>query len=106
VVPRYDHWVSGAYCFASFMVFGSVPLLGYVIFLSALGNDPDALFGISCGLTAITLFALGALKSRFTIRTWWASGLEILLMGALTAAAAYLIGWGVEAILAGLGVTR
>ena len=29
----------------------------------------------------------------------WQSGLEILIAGAMTAAAAYLIGWGVEEIV-------
>ena len=50
-------------------------------------------------LTACTLFTLGAVKSRFTTRSWWASGLEILIMGALTAGVAYLIGWVVELIV-------
>ena len=50
-------------------------------------------------LTACTLFTLGAVKSRFTTRSWWSSGLEILIMGALTAASAYLIGWIVERIV-------
>lgn len=94
-----DHWISGLYCFAAFMVCGSVPLLGYVIFL-AVTDDPNTLFGISCGLTAATLFLLGALKSRYTTKSWWQSGLEILTVGAMTAAAAYLIGWGVEEIVA------
>ena len=34
-----------------------------------------------------------------TPRSWWASGLEIFVMGAFTAAAAYLIGWIVELIV-------
>ena len=50
------------------------------------------------------LFLLGAIKSKFTVKPWYLSGIEILVMGALTAAAAYLIGWGVEAILHALDV--
>jgi len=90
-----DHWVSGLYCFAAFMACGAVPLLGYVAFLPLL-DDPQHLFRISCALTALALFVLGALKSRYTTMAWWRSGLEILAVGAATAAAAYLIGWGVE----------
>jgi len=93
-----DHWVSGLYCFTAFMICGSVPLLGYVAFLPAT-DDPMTLFGISIGLTAGTLFLLGALKSRFTTKAWWYSGTEILVVGAMTAAAAYAIGWGVERIV-------
>jgi len=96
-----DHWVSGMFCFTAFMICGSVPLLGYVAFLPATG-DTATLFGISCGLTAATLFLLGAIKSRFTTKTWWHSGAEILIVGAFTAAAAYLIGWGVEHIVSAL----
>jgi len=75
-----------------------VPLLGFVAFLP-LELDDQTLFFISIGLTAVTLFTLGAVKSRFTTRSWWVSGLEILVMGALTASVAYLIGWIVELIV-------
>ena len=40
-----------------------------------------------------------ALKSQYTIKSWWLSGMEILIVGAFTAAAAYLIGYGVERIV-------
>uniref|UniRef100_A0A6U7C3Z3 Uncharacterized protein n=1 Tax=Haptolina brevifila TaxID=156173 RepID=A0A6U7C3Z3_9EUKA len=93
-----DHWISGIYCFTAFMICGSVPLLGYVAFLPATDSS-STLFGISCGLTAATLFLLGALKSQYTIKSWWLSGMEILIVGAFTAAAAYLIGYGVERIV-------
>ena len=93
-----DHWISGLYCFASFLICGSVPLVGYVAFMP-ITSETGTLFGISCGLTAATLFLLGALKSRYTTKSWWLSGLEILIMGAFTASAAYLIGWGVERLV-------
>ena len=57
---------SGAACFTSFLICGSVPLLGYVAFVPA-GWGRDALFALSCCLTALTLFVLGALKSKFTL---------------------------------------
>lgn len=89
---------SGAACFCSFLVCGSVPLLGYVAFVPA-GWDRDALFALSCIMTAVALFVLGALKSKFTLLKWYVSGIEVLLVGGACAAAAYLIGWGVEEIL-------
>jgi len=95
---NWDHIKSGAICFASFLLFGSVPLLGFVAFLP-LSLDDTTLFYISIGLTAVTLFVLGAIKSSFTTRSWWASGLEILVLGAATASTAYLIGWIVELIV-------
>ena len=72
---------AGAICFASFLVCGSVPLLGYVAFVPA-GWGRDALFALSCALTAVMLFILGALKSRFTLHSWYASGLEVLSLAA------------------------
>jgi hypothetical protein len=101
---RYEYVRSGACCFGAFLACGSVPLLGYVAFVPA-GWSDDALFMLSCCLTATTLFLLGALKSRFTLLSWYVSGMEVLLVGGSCAAAAYVIGWGVEELLASLGVS-
>ncbi|KAL3916358.1 MAG: hypothetical protein SGPRY_006854 [Prymnesium sp.] len=57
------------------------------------------LFGISCGLTAIMLFALGAVKSTMTIRSWWLSGLEMLTVGGFVSAISYIIGFLIEEFL-------
>ncbi len=77
--------------FAAFAVFGFVPLLTYVLAgvapLAGQHSFPSASI-----LTGITLFALGALKTGITGQPWWRSGLEMLLVGGATAAAAYGIG--------------
>lgn len=39
-------------------------------------------------------FAVGAAKSLITVRSWWASGLEMTLVGALEGVATYYIGVG------------
>jgi vacuolar iron transporter family protein len=39
-------------------------------------------------------FAVGAAKSLITVRSWWSSGLEMTLVGALEGAATYVIGIG------------
>lgn len=100
----YDHWISGLYCFCSFLVCGSVPLLGYVLFMPVT-DDKDVLFGISCGLTAAMLFVLGAVKSRWTPYSWYRSGFEVLFVGGSCAAAAYFIGWMVEVILEAMNIS-
>jgi VIT1/CCC1 family predicted Fe2+/Mn2+ transporter len=83
--------------FVAFALFGLVPLLTPLASLAwpALGN---VAFVVSCVLAGLTLFALGALKSGFTLRAWWASGLEMLAVGGVAAAAAYGVGYA----LAGL----
>ena len=40
-------------------------------------------------------FAVGAAKSLITIRSWWSSGLEMTLVGALEGAVTYVIGVGI-----------
>jgi hypothetical protein len=37
---------------------------------------------------------VGAAKSLITVRSWWASGLEMTLVGALEGVATYVIGIG------------
>lgn len=77
--------------FVSFGCFGFVPLLAYVV--SALAPALTLpLFPSACVLTAMTLFALGALEVRITGRKWLRSGLEMLIVGGLAALAAYSIG--------------
>lgn len=38
-------------------------------------------------------------QSHVTNQKWYWSGLEILVLGALTAATAFFIGWGVEELI-------
>ena len=71
--------------FVAFLVAGSVPLLPFVFGL------PNA-FTISSFATLLTFFMIGAAKSRWSIKKWWWSGGETLLIGALAAAIAYGVG--------------
>ncbi|MCX7023158.1 MAG: VIT1/CCC1 transporter family protein [Spirochaetes bacterium] len=83
--------------FFSFGAFGFLPLLAYVtaLFVPALAGSQ---FPAAVTLTACTLFALGAFKTRLTGKNWIVSGLETLVVGGLAASAAYLVG----ALLGGL----
>lgn len=103
-VPGEDDnpWKEGAITALSFVVFGTIPLLGYVAFAGSSLSD-GVLFAIACVLTAIMLFALGAIKASLSNKKWYWSGLEILVMGSFTATVAYLIGFVVEEILAAAG---
>ncbi len=78
--------------FLAFAFFGFVPLAAFVIsqFTPVLRNGA---FLIACLLTALTLFALGALKVLITGKNWLWSGLETFFVGGVTAAAAYGIGY-------------
>jgi len=77
--------------FFSFAIFGFIPLVIHLttfIFPSFAINP----FISASVLTGLTLFFLGALKSRITERHWFSSGAEMLIVGGIAAVAAYLVG--------------
>jgi vacuolar iron transporter family protein len=77
----------GAATTAAFVVVGIVPLLGYFVPLAH-----DAQYPLAIGLTAASLFGVGAARATVTKLSWARSGLEMLLVGAGAAAIAYSIG--------------
>jgi VIT1/CCC1 family predicted Fe2+/Mn2+ transporter len=85
-----------AVTWASFAVAGIVPLLPYILPLA-----PDAAFFASVACGALALFAIGMLRTVITLRPPWRSGLEMLLIGAVAGAAAFVAGWCVEAVTGG-----
>jgi len=93
--PAKDGFVT----FLSFICFGSVPMWLFVIAHLSDWTDMDTLFGIACGLTAITMFALGAFKAQLTSQPRLKSGGLMMFNGVLAAASAYLVGWGLETLL-------
>lgn len=71
--------------FLAFLAAGMVPLAPYLFSV----EDP---FDWSIGLTALTFFAVGALKSVWSLAAWWRSGIETLLIGGAAAGIAYVVG--------------
>src|SRR5918994_2397716 len=83
---------------------GGSPLQGALIMGAAfgLGSIPpivphlfaagDAAVVLSVAATLSVLFAIGVIKSRWTHRSWWSSGLEILVIGAIDGVAGYFFG--------------
>jgi len=78
------------YTFFSFIFFGSLPLMTYVIAKSFPSLQAYS-FLINCILTAVTLFGLGAIKVQFTGKKWLYSGFEMVCMGGVSALTAYLV---------------
>jgi VIT1/CCC1 family predicted Fe2+/Mn2+ transporter len=77
--------------FVSFCIFGFIPLLAFIL-TSLIPFISSIQFQVATFLTCLTLFILGALKTRFTGRNWFISGIEMLLVGGIAAGAAYGIG--------------
>ena len=49
-------------------------------------------------VSLVAHFAVGAAKSLVTVRSWWSSGLEMTLVGAIEGVATYLIGVGLGSV--------
>jgi len=76
---------AGLYTFAAFVLFGSVPLIPYVLML----DEPELPSTI---MTGMTFFAIGSLRSYWSPTPWWRAGLETVAIGMLAAGVAYLVG--------------
>lgn len=73
--------------FLAFVVAGAVPLLPYVF--SGISTN---LFAASTGLSLAVLFVVGAARARVGTGSWWANGLEMLVLGVIVGVLAYYAG--------------
>ena len=71
--------------FLAFVAAGWLPLIPYILSL-------DPLFPLSIAFTAATFFAVGASRSLVTDRSWIYNGLEMLVVGMVAAAVAFVTG--------------
>ncbi|MCA8996717.1 MAG: VIT1/CCC1 transporter family protein [Planctomycetaceae bacterium] len=95
--PR-SPWKSALATFVAFLVIGLVPLVPFLWNL-ALGNSLRSPYIWSTISTGIAFFSVGAIKSRFVDQSWYAAGLETLIVGGTAA----LLAYGCGVLLAGLG---
>ena len=84
---REDALRHAAATIGAFVAAGLLPLAAYLLPIPT-----DSRFIAAVALTAATLFSVGAARSFVTGLSPFRSGLEMLLVGALAAVAAYLIG--------------
>jgi VIT1/CCC1 family predicted Fe2+/Mn2+ transporter len=83
----------GVATFLAFVVAGAVPLLPFVI--PGLAHR----FILSSLLSLLVLFAVGAARVSVATGRWWASGLEMLGLGAVVGFVAYGAGAGVARLV-------
>jgi len=88
---------NGIVTFFSFVIFGSTPVLAYVIptwiMKSAFYGKVNVAFIIASFFTGLSMFILGAVTSKFTNTKWWKAGFMVFINGAFAAGVAYLIGY-------------
>ncbi len=88
--PRSENEVfTGIATFVSFMAFGSIPLLPFIISSS---GDPATVFTYSCIGTFLALVALGLLKWKVVGGKLQSSLIEVVLVGGTAAILAYYVG--------------
>ena len=80
--------------FAAFVIAGTVPLVPYM-----LRGWPIDRFTSSIGLTMGAMFAVGASRALIARARWWKAGFEMLGLGAVVAALAYVSGALVAAVV-------
>lgn len=90
--------LSAAATLLAFVVAGSVPMLVYLLGLFV-PIAPEMAFPVSIALSGLALFGLGAAKVVVTRLNPLRSGVEMLIVGGLAAAVAYVVG----ALLKGIG---
>ena len=78
-------WQAAGSTFSAFLLCGLVPLVPFVAGLKSA-------FWVASTATSVMFVLIGALKSRWSIRPWWQSGLETLVIGGGATAVAYAIG--------------
>lgn len=76
--------------FAAFIICGLVPLVTYL--------SPGGL-ATCIAATGATFFGVGTIKSRWSLASWWRSGLETFIIGEAAAATAFAIGFGLRTLL-------
>jgi VIT1/CCC1 family predicted Fe2+/Mn2+ transporter len=82
-------WKAALSTFAAFLICGAVPLLPFVVNVSGKA-------GLSLAATALVFLGIGSLKSRWSLTSWWRSGLETLAVGLAAAALAFAVGFALK----------
>jgi len=76
--------------FAAFVICGCVPLFSYLL--------PGGLYTCLVA-TAATFFGVGAIKSLWSPLGWLRSGLQVFLIGMISAALAFAVGYGLRLLV-------
>ncbi len=82
----------GLITFVTFSLMGFLPLLPYVF-------NINPKFQLSAVIVGLSLFTVGASRSRITKKGWLKGGAEMLLVGGLAAVVAYTVGYLVNRYL-------
>jgi VIT1/CCC1 family predicted Fe2+/Mn2+ transporter len=85
-------WRAAVTTFLAFVGVGIVPLLSYFVGIFWPMAIPHA-FWISCVLTGLAFFTVGAMKSQFIHEPWYWTATVTFLLGGFAAVVAYIVGF-------------
>jgi VIT1/CCC1 family predicted Fe2+/Mn2+ transporter len=85
-------WKNGLITFTSFMIFGSIPLLSFII-LKPFTESNSVKFVSACLVSALGLALLGVARAKVAGQKMVFTTAITLFSGVIAGAAAYLVGW-------------
>lgn len=83
--------------FVAFLLCGLVPLLPFTLSAGLLTRPEATIWSLV--LTAATFFIIGSIKAKWSLISWWRSGIETLSIGLGAAVIAFLIGYGLKSFI-------
>lgn len=89
----------GSITCGSFISFGFIPVLPYIIFYSSGYDHYTNIFIIDCFITSIAMFFLGFTQAKITKQPKFKYGTIMCFNGSLAALCAFLVGFGLEKAL-------
>lgn len=96
--PIYTPLKAGINTFLAFIVCGAMPLLPYFLGLIVLVPAPH---WWALGLSGVTFFVIGSVKSLWSVHTWWGEGIVTSIIGLSAAGLAFGIGYGLQSFVPG-----
>jgi len=98
----YKHGLVNA---GSFMGFGVVPLIAYVIVVAARISG-TIVFYVSIAVTVLTLALMGLIKGKLTGSSLWKSAVITVILGGFTAFLGWIVGFALDQAVPGGSTTQ
>lgn len=94
-----DIFIKALFTFISFIIFGSIPLLVFLVMYLSEYDNKNNIFIITCVVSSITLFLVGAFGAKITKQNIFKNGILTMINGIIATSCAYFIGWWIETLL-------
>ena len=82
--------------FISFIIFGFIPLLTYLISYWSNFNNYNDIFIIDCFVTLLTIMSLGYLQAIITKQPKLLGCVSLTINGLISTGIAFILGYGIE----------